>query len=460
MKNDFKNIYFIGIGGIGMSAIARYLLANNYRVSGYDLVRNSNCLMLEKSGVEIHYEDNISLIDKSFLNNKETLIVYTPAIPVEHNELKYFRDKDFTIMKRAEILGLISKNNKSVCVAGTHGKTSISTLTAWIINNSQKKCTAFLGGISRNINSNLFLDTESKIMVLEADEFDRSFLNLNPTYSLVSIIESDHLDIYQNYDNLRKSFIDFINLTADSGAIVLNAKINKDILTQIKTKALIYTYSIADSKTDFFLSNVNYHKDSCTFDINHPYGIIQGVETKTGGNHNLENIVAAVSLSLLSGVSGTEIISAIQSFAGVKRRFEFIIKTDDLIFIDDYAHHPTEINACINAIKTLYPGRKVCGIFQPHLYSRTKDFAREFAESLSILDNLLLLPIYPAREKPIEGVSSQMIYDLCANPNKALIEKNEIINYIKSENPEILVTMGAGDIDMLIEAIKESLLNR
>ncbi len=453
MIDKYKHIYFIGIGGIGMSALAMYFYKTGYDVAGYDLVKNINCEKLEKSGIKVHYSDDLNKIEKCFFDKLNTLIIYTPAIPETHKELSYFKKNGFKILKRAEALGIISKSKKSMTVAGTHGKTSVSSLCAWIMEHSQQKCTAFLGGVSKNFDSNIIINRNSEFMVIEADEFDRSFLNLNPYISLITSIEKDHLDIYKNYDNLYNSFVDFLNLTNENGHIILNCNINRNILKKIKTTAKIHWYSLNNSDSDFYIDNLKYTEDKSHFDFIYSGGKIENLVAQTGGKHNLENIAAAIAMCVLNGVNSRDIKTAINSYIGVKRRFDIKIKNADRIFIDDYAHHPREISATIDAVKEIFPGKKICGIFQPHLYSRTRDFAKEFAEELSKLDSLFLLPIYPAREEPIKGVSSKIIYDLCTCKKTKLCKKNEIFELIEKENPDLLLTMGAGDIDNLIKPL-------
>lgn len=438
-----------------MSAIAKFLHKAGHYVAGYDLVRNQNCEALEKLGIDIHYEENIELIKNDILNKEDTLIIYTPAVPKTNNEYIYFSENKFDIYKRSEVLGLLSKSKKSVAVAGTHGKTSVSTLCAWILNNSKNNCTAFLGGISKNINSNLIVNTESDLMVLEADEFDRSFLKLDPNISLVTVIEADHLDIYGNAEELEKSFIEFINKTSINGCTILNSNIPDRIISKLKKDLRIYRYSLSDDKTDFYLKNIIKSKGVFSFDIRLLNTEISGIQTKTGGNHNLENIVAATAAAYLSGANPKEIKKSIETYTGVKRRFDIKVQTQNKVFIDDYAHHPSEISATIQAVKEMFPDKKITGIFQPHLYSRTRDFAEGFGNSLAKLDTLLLLPIYPARELPIQGVSSNLIFNKCNCKDKKLIEKNELYNIIENKKPELLLTMGAGDIDRLIENLKK-----
>jgi UDP-N-acetylmuramate--alanine ligase len=457
MINSYKKIYFLGIGGIGMSALALYFSKNNFVVSGYDLFENSNCINLQKIGIKINYDENIINVDNTFLDNKNTLIIYTPAIPKENKILKYFQENGFNILKRAQVLGMISHSLKTIAIAGTHGKTSVSTQNAWIMSESEIGCNAFLGGISKNFKSNLHVDNSSNFAVVEADEFDRSFLNLNPFISLITCIEEDHLDIYNNYQNICDAFLSFLNLTNDDGYIVVNEKIDLNMFPSITSSAKLYRYSTDNQETDFYLKNIKYKNDCCVFDFVYPSGIICNMQSSLGGNHNLENTVAAMACSVLAGVDQNSIMKSVKSYQGVKRRFDIRIKTDSIIYIDDYAHHPSEITATINAVKKIYKDKEITAVFQPHLFSRTKDFADEFASALSLVDKLYLLPIYPAREKPLDGVSSKTIADICKAKIVKLCSKDEVLNDIKNQKIDLLLTMGAGDIDSLVEPISKIL---
>lgn len=454
MINRFKNIYFLGIGGIGMSALAAYFSKEGKAVAGYDLVRNSNCISLEKIGINIHYNDDINLIPEKFLNPDDSLIVYTPAIPKNHSELNYFIKNNYQILKRAQVLGELSKYKNTIAVAGTHGKTSVSTMAAWIISQSEKSCTAFLGGISKNIDSNLFIDNAADILVVEADEYDRSFLNFAPNISLITQIEEDHLDIYKNFNNLLQAFIEYINNTKPKGSLIVNEKVADLIKKEVPDNIDFSVYGMNNKHSNFYIKDLKYENDYSCFDFVYDNRIIPNLRISTGGTHNLENTIGAIALAIKAGVSDEEIRSSLRAYQGVKRRFETIIKTKNTIYIDDYAHHPEEINATLQAVKSIYPDKKITGIFQPHLFSRTKDFAKEFAKALSNLDELILLPIYPAREEPIKGVSSNLIYDLCSLKNKKLIDRADLLDYVKKQKFELLITMGAGDIDRLVNPIK------
>jgi len=444
----------MGIGGIGMSALAHYFHYNDYNISGYDKVRSENCIRLENKGIKIHYEDNDNSIPLEFNDNQTSLIVFTPAIPSDSYLLNHFKNNNFTILKRSEVLGLISNEKETIAIAGTHGKTSVSSISAWIMSNGPESCNAFLGGISKNFNSNIFIKPESKYAVVEADEFDRSFLTLSPSTALITCIEADHLDIYNDFESLKSAFIEFAKKINRKGSLVLHNSIDKEIFERELENIEIYQYGINDRSADFNLTNIEYHSDSCYFDIIHPNGKIESIKYQIGGDHNLENALAASAVSLLNSITGGLIKNALEAFTGVVRRFDVQLKTDNFIYIDDYAHHPSEIKAFLSAVKTMYPNRQVTAVFQPHLYSRTRDFYKEFAKSLSICDNLVLLPIYPAREKPIEGINSELILNLSTARNKQICQKDKLINTIKELTPEVLVTMGAGDIDQFVEPLK------
>lgn len=439
-----------------MSALAQYFHYNNYKVAGYDRVKSDNCIRLAEKGVEIHYDDNPEHIPANFINKDETLVVYTPAIPNDSLELNYFRQNNFHILKRSEVLGLISREKKTIAIAGTHGKTSVSSITSWIMSNSSESCNAFLGGISKNFNSNIKIDTNSKIAVVEADEFDRSFLTLSPSTALITCIEADHLDIYNNLETLNSAFIEFTNKIEQFGNLILHHSVDKDIFEKELKNVDIYTYGINDRSCDFYISDINYLNDCCYFDIHHPGGRIHEIKYAIGGDHNLENALAAAASALLNSVSGNIVKKSLETFEGVLRRFDIQIKRNNFIYIDDYAHHPSEISAFLKAVRTLYPNKKLTAVFQPHLFSRTKDFYIDFAKSLSNTDELVLLPIYPAREKEIPGISSKIILDLVESENKTICEKDNLLDKLNKLNPEVLVTMGAGDIDKFVKPIREA----
>jgi UDP-N-acetylmuramate--alanine ligase len=454
MNKLYENIYFIGIGGIGMSALAQYFLNQGFRVSGYDRVRNEMCIRLEKLGITIHYEDNINMINSYFKNPENTLVVYTPAIPTTHSELNWFKNNNFKIQKRSETLGNITSHKKTIAIAGSHGKTSVSGISAHIISNTEKSCTAFIGGILKNRNSNFIINAKSENIVVEADEYDRSFLNLEPSLALITSVEEDHLDIYENLENISSAFQDFANKTKNKGIVILNSKIDPKFKENLRKDLNIYHYGLNNENCDFYLYNIRYENGECYFDIKFLKDELKDIKYIFPGNHNFENVLAAASISYLSGVSLEEIRKGIETFKGIVRRFDYIVKKHEHIYIDDYAHHPSEISAFLTAVRQIFPNKKLTVIFQPHLYSRTQSFYEEFAKSLSISDDLILLPIYPAREEPIPGINSELILSLVSTKEKQVCEKNNLIELIESKKPELLVTMGAGDIDQFVQKIK------
>jgi len=453
MRNKITNIYFIGIGGIGMSAIARYFKACGYNVAGYDRTRNEVCAKLENEGIQVHYDDNLNFVGSYYKNPDTTMVIYTPAVPSNHHELTFFRDNGFKVIKRAEALGHLCEGKNCLAVAGTHGKTSISTITSCIMVKTKEKCSAFLGGISKNFMSNLHLEVKSKNVVVEADEFDRSFLHLSPSTALISHIEADHLDIYGDYETMESAFVEFANKISRRGNLVLGPKIPDSVRSRIRRDLNVYTYGVEDSKFDFYAKNISYANGICHFDICTPRGVVEGINYRIGGRHNIENAVGAAAVALLNGATAEQVREGLQSFVGVLRRFDIQLQTAKCVYIDDYAHHPGEISAFLTAVRQIYPQKKITAIFQPHLYSRTKDFYMEFADSLSVCDTLILLPIYPARELPVEGVTSSLIYDNCKAPEKHLCEKDKLLELIGQLKPELLLTMGAGDIDRLVKPI-------
>lgn len=457
MKSKFPNIYFVGIGGIGMSAIARYFNACGYNVAGYDRTRSDVCSNLEKEGIDVHYEDNLDLVAPCYKDKETTLVIYTPAIPSNHSELTFFRENGFRVIKRSAALGHLCEGKNCLAVAGTHGKTSISTITSCIMAGTKDKCSAFLGGISKNFNSNLHLEPQSKNVVVEADEFDRSFLQLTPSTALISHIEADHLDIYGNYETMEAAFVEFANKSTENGNLVLGPDIPDSVKARLRKDLNVYTYGVDNSFFDFYATNISYGNGLCIFDIRTPFGTISEIKYRIGGRHNIENAVGATAVSMLNGATADDVRNGLQSFVGVLRRFDIQLQTEKCVFIDDYAHHPGEISAFLSAVRQIYPRKKITGIFQPHLYTRTRDLYKDFAESLSLCDTLILLPIYPARELPIEGVTSSLIYDNCHAKEKYLCEKSELIDLIGKLKPELLLTMGAGDIDRLVKPIKEYL---
>lgn len=451
--NNIKAVYFIGIGGIGMSNLARYFMSKGKKVAGYDRTETPLTKELVKEGAEIHYSDSVSLIPEYCKEKDTTLVVHTPAVPSENEEVIYFHQQDFTIQKRAQVLGTITKSSKALCCAGTHGKTTTSSMLAHILKQSHLDCNAFLGGILKNYSSNLMLSDKSEFTVIEADEYDRSFHWLHPYMALITSVDPDHLDIYGTEEEYLKSFEKFTTLIQQGGALVMkhNIKLSPKVGEEVK----VYTYS--EDKGDFHAKNIKIGNGEIRFDFVTPKEVIDNIQLGVPVRINIENSIGAMALAWLNGATPDELRHAMLTFQGAKRRFDFILKTDKIVMIDDYAHHPQELAASITSVKELYHDRKVTGVFQPHLYSRTKDFADEFAKSLSLLDELILLDIYPAREKPIEGVTSKIIFDKVTCP-KTLCNKQELLPLLENKNDiEVLLTVGAGDIDQLLEAIKEVL---
>ncbi len=454
---NIKNIFFIGIGGIGMSALARYFLFQGKNVGGYDKTPSILTKELEKEGANIHYNDSLASIPASFKNKEETLIIYTPAISTDHKEFQYFQSNHFQIKKRAEVLGLITQSSKGLCIAGTHGKTTTSTMLAHILHQSHIDCNAFLGGISKNYNTNLLLSTTSQYSVIEADEYDRSFHWLTPYIAVITSAEPDHLDIYGSEACYMESFEKFTSLIQPNGTLLLREGLS--IKPKVQKGVKIYTYSI--NKGDYYAENILIENGEIIFDFITPNKRIREVKLGVPIAINIENSIAAMAVALLTGATQEEVKKGIESYKGVDRRFDFQIKSPNLVFLNDYAHHPAEVKQSIASIRQLYPERKITGVFQPHLYSRTQSFYREFAKSLSLLDRVILLDIYPAREQPIMGVSSQLIYDeLDSSVEKRLIKKDELLHIIEDESIEVLITLGAGDINTFVPFIKNILLKK
>jgi UDP-N-acetylmuramate--alanine ligase len=439
-----KTYYFVGIGGIGMSAIARYLKNNGHNIYGYDRTRTQLTAELEKEGMNVTYEDDINHLPEVI-----DLAIYTPAIPAENKILKEIIKRGIQLNKRAFALAEIVKEKKVIAIAGTHGKTTTSGLIAHLLHNSKIGCSAFLGGIANNYSTNMLCDTKSEYVVVEADEYDRSFLNLNPFVSAITSISPDHLDIYQNKENLEQAFAQFANQTDKNGHVFLKKEVKVEIDEQIKTN----TYSLTDIESDYYAWNVRVSNGSYYFDYHTPGKVYYDMQMTYPGIHNIENAVLALSIALSLGVNEYELRAALKSFKGMKRRFDLKCKTDETIYYDDYAHHPEEIEATITSLKHLYPNKRICGIFQPHLYSRTKDFADQFAEALENLDDIILLPIYPAREEAIPGITSKTILHKINKMDKYHVTKEQLFPLLSALQPELLVTLGAGDIDQLVEPI-------
>ena len=449
---EYRNIYFIGIGGIGMSAIARYYNFKGYKVSGYDKTPSELTHRLEEEGIAVHYEDNISFIPE---DAESTLVIYTPAIPEDMGELSFVRRNGYKVVKRSRVLGEISQGQHCLAVAGTHGKTTTSTLLAHIFTSSGEGCSAFLGGISKNYDTNL-LTSHTPVIVAEADEFDRSFLQLHPEIAVITAMDADHLDIYSDLDHIHQAFNEFASQV--TGTVITRAGLD---ITSADTSAKILRYSYDSPEADFYASGITC--DRCgyfSFDLNWPGGKLTGCRTGIPGWINVENSIAAAAIALCYGLPPEKIREALASFSGVKRRFDIHVNTPECSYIDDYAHHPAEIATAISSMRDIFPGRKLTAVFQPHLYTRTRDFAEEFAEALSNVDKLILLDIYPAREEPIPGVTSEIIFDKVTAPQKVLIKKEELMQYLEDEDIDTLITFGAGNIDRFIEPVTEMLNKR
>ncbi|MEO6219685.1 MAG: UDP-N-acetylmuramate--L-alanine ligase [Ginsengibacter sp.] len=468
-----SRVYFIGIGGIGMSALAKYYLSRNAEVSGYDKTATSLTRQMEDEGISIHYEDNIEMLDKN-----AQLVVYTPAVPKDHKEFNYYLDNNFEMAKRSTVLGEITKSSFNICIAGTHGKTTISTMIAHILRHTGFGCSAFLGGIAVNYNTN-FWSSDSNVSVAEADEYDRSFLKLSPDVAVISAMDADHLDIYGTKGNMTQAFVDFSNKLKPGGLLITKYGIAGNHFTA----AHHLRYSLQNSVANAYASDITMHNGGYRFDVLTKDWMIDNLKLNMGGMHNVENAVAAIMIAHHLNIDSLKIKKAVEDFKGVKRRFEYIISphqensinekglyqnnvTQPVIFIDDYAHHPQELEALIKSAKSLFSTRTCTIIFQPHLFSRTKDFANEFAEILDMADEVLLLPVYPARELPVAGVTSKLILEKMKNENARVVSGEELLEYLatryltalqKSVHGQLLITAGAGDIDQLVEPIKNIL---
>ena len=455
--NTLKSVYFIGAGGIGMSALVRYFLSKGKKVGGYDRTPSELTLKLIEEGADIHYEEAPEKIPDEFKNPGNTLVVYTAAMPEDHMLLQYFRKHGFTIYKRAQVLGMLTRSSKGLCAAGTHGKTTTSTMTAHLLHQSPVGCDAFLGGISKNYGTNLLLSDNSAYVVIEADEFDRSFHWLSPYATIITSTDADHLDIYGTEEAYLESFNHYTSLIQPGGALIIREGIR--LQPRLQEGVRLYTYS--SESGDFHAENIRIGGGEIVFDYVSPLGNISDVQLGVPVAINIENGIAAMALAQLGGVSNEDIKTGMASFRGVDRRFDFKIKTDKVVYLSDYAHHPEEIKQSILSMRALYGDKKLTGIFQPHLYTRTRDFYQEFADSLSLLDEVILTDIYPARELPIEGVSSQLIYDnLRPDIDKTLCKKEEVIDILKKKEIEVLMTLGAGDIENYAPQICEILNER
>lgn len=452
-SENIKRVYFLGIGGIGMSALARFFIALGKTVAGYDRTPSPLTEALQNEGMSVHYTDSPELIPAGYHSTEGTLIIYTPAIPGDLGELAFLKAKGHIIRKRSEILGMLSEEKKTVAVAGTHGKTTVSTMIAVLLSSTSQGCNAFLGGISKNLDSNFIYKPDSEWMVAEADEYDRSFLKLHPYASVITAMDPDHLDIYGTSGEMQLSYRAFADKNDPAGFLLLKKNIPLD------TKGLkprIYTYSL-NAGADFHADNIKLAKGKYIFNLAGPGIIIKDISLSHPGLLNVENAVAACAMAYLLGIDSDSIPPVMSGFSGIQRRFDVQVNNNDIIYIDDYAHHPKELEATINSVRELYPGKKITGVFQPHLYTRTRDFAEGFANSLSLLDELILLDIYPARELPIPGVNSEIIFNQVDLNNKILCSKEDLLKEIEKRKPEILLTMGAGDIDRFVEPIRKLL---
>lgn len=453
---DIKAVYFVGIGGIGMSAIARYFLHKGITVGGYDKTPSELTEKLKEEGAEIHYEENVDLIPTACKDAAHTLVVYTPAIPKEHAELCYFQENGFEIEKRAQVLGTLSRAGKALCAAGTHGKTTTSTMAAHLLHQSHVDCNAFLGGISKNYGTNYIL-SDSPYIVIEADEFDRSFHWLTPFATVITATDADHLDIYGTKEAYLESFQKYSSLIVPGGFLILHE--NLEMQAAVQEGVTTYTYNRESG--DFHAENIRIGNGDIIFDFISPLGNIKDIKLGVPVSINIENGIGAMALAQIAGLTAEEIKQGMESFRGVDRRFDFKIKTDKMAFLSDYAHHPAEIHQSVKSIRELYQDKKITAIFQPHLYSRTQDFYKEFADSLSLLDEVILIDIYPARELPIPGVTSELIYNnLRPGIEKRMIHKEEILDIVSNGEFEVLITLGAGDIENYVPRITEILKNK
>jgi UDP-N-acetylmuramate--alanine ligase len=468
---DITHIYFLGIGGIGMSALARYFHAMGKQVSGYDKTPTKLTDELIAEGISIHFEDNINLVPADFKSHSSSftshiLIVYTPAVPKDHSEYVFFNSNGFNIKKRAEVLGLITESARTIAVAGTHGKTTTSSLVAHILKTAGLDPSAFLGGITQNYKTNLLLSKSLRapsplemvglrsLIVVEADEYDRSFLTLHPEIGVITSVDADHLDIYGDKSHVEESFSMFAGLVEEKLIV------KKSIAEKIRSSKQPLTYSVDDQYADYYASDITIENGYYHYNIHTPKVTMRNCMLGLPGKHNVENSIAAVAIACELNISDVYIKEALRTFGGVKRRFDYHIKTDKLVYIDDYAHHPEELKATISSVREMYPGKKITGVFQPHLFSRTRDFADDFAKSLDLLDQCILMEIYPARELPIEGVNSQMLLDKMKCADKMICRKKELVEEIAKMKVEVLITMGAGDIDAMVEPITNMLLQK
>ncbi len=450
---NFDNIFFIGAGGIGMSALARYFRLIGKSVAGYDRTNTPLTKKLAGEGISVFFDDDPALIPSNFKNSSTTLVILTPAVKAENKIYQYFSNNGFEILKRSEILGKITDSFSTIAVAGTHGKTTVSTMIAHLLTQSKIGCTAFLGGISKNYGTNFLFSAKSKFAVAEADEFDRSFLRLHPLMAVITSADADHLDIYGSATEMKDAFSAFAGMVKPEGFLLVKKGLNLN-LDGVKASEIL-TYALDDNLADFYASNIITKAETATFDLHFKGVKIAGLRLGISGLMNVENAVAACTFALKTGVSEDELRSGLMTFKGINRRFDLQFKSEKITYIDDYAHHPEEIRALVKSVRSVYPGKKITGIFQPHLFTRTRDFQDGFAETLGMLDEVIILDIYPAREKPIEGVTSEIIFNKITNPNKYLCSKTDLLAALEQRQPEVLLTIGAGDIDQLVGAIKQ-----
>lgn len=449
--NQIQKIYFIGIGGIGMSALARYFKAKGVAVSGYDKTSTPLTRELEASGIDIHYEERVDLIQKD-----TDAVVYTPAVPAQQAELVYYRENNYTVVKRSDVLQWITEASFNICIGGTHGKTTVTSMTAHLLRHTGYGCNAFLGGIAANYNTN-FWSSEKNVVVVEADEYDRSFLKLVPDVAVITAMDPDHLDIYGTPEEVVNAFIQFSQKVKPGGCLVTKYGLGNEAALKA---AHHFTYHFEDSRADVYATNRKVLNGSYVFDVVNTNWVIKEVVLHMGGLHNIENCVAAITVAKYLGIEEDKIKAAVADFKGVRRRFEYAVKNEQHILIDDYAHHPEELRALISGVKSIFPDEKMVLVFQPHLFSRTKDLADEFAVSLDMADEVILLPIYPARELPMEGVTSELLLSKMKLTSKQVLGKEEMKIWIASHQPKLVVMAGAGDIDALVQPVKELLLNK
>ncbi|MFM2385934.1 MAG: hypothetical protein RL660_691 [Bacteroidota bacterium] len=447
--NDIQRVYFIGLGGIGMSALARFFMQRGVVVSGYDRTETELTAQLIAEGMHCHFVDDVQLLDKD-----ANAVVYTPAIPSDHTELNWYINNGYQVMKRSDMLHIISKQLRALCVAGTHGKTTTSTMLAHLLRDTGYGCNAFLGGISANYNSN-YWGSDTQVAVIEADEYDRSFLKLDPAMSIVTAMDADHLDIYGTAQAMEESYLQFINSNRE--AVILKHGLPRASEINVANK---YTYSLQNEAANFCAANIVMHKGTYTFDLMRDGEVLGNFKLNVGGMHNVENMVAAIAMCVLNGIDITALQTSVASYKGVRRRFEYLHNTPSIVYIDDYAHHPEELRALIKSAKALFAGRKLTVAFQPHLYTRTRDFVDGFAEVLSMADEVVLLDIYPARELPIEGVTSQMILDRMSLSNASILSKDGLLKFVEASALEVMITAGAGDIDKLVAPIADILTSK